>query len=86
MMDDRRKDAEERRRFVAELRQVHHDVKTAQLRIRAHHTVHTYAEQICEAVFPAVAQLGGVISGVSRQFRKSPETVALYKVRDYLKT
>jgi hypothetical protein len=84
-MDDRRKDAEERRRLVAELREVHHDVKTAQLRIRAHRTVRTYGEQIREAVFPAVAQLGGAISDVKRQLRKPAETVALVgEVSKYL--
>jgi hypothetical protein len=84
-MDDRRKNAEERRRLVVELRQVHHDVKTAQLRIRAHRTVGTYGEQIWEAVFPSVAQLGGVIGDVEHNLRKPDKTVALVgKASKYL--
>jgi hypothetical protein len=75
--DDRRKkaddlrqqksdDASERRRLVGELRDVHHAVTTAKLRIRAHRTVRTYGDEIREVVIPKVSQLGGVISDVKR--------------------
>jgi hypothetical protein len=74
--DDRRKrvevaaqqdkdDAVERRRLVGELREVHHAVKTAQLRIMAHRTVLTYGNEIREVVIPQIARLGGVFSDVT---------------------
>jgi hypothetical protein len=74
--DDRRKrvevaaqqdkdDATERRRLVGELREVHHAVKTAQVRIMAHRTVLTYGKEIREVVIPQIARLGGVFSDVT---------------------
>jgi hypothetical protein len=72
--DDRRNDAEERRRLVAELRHVHHCVKTAQLRIRAHKTALTYGIEIRDVMIPAIAQLGGVISDVKHQ-RRNPDPI-----------
>jgi hypothetical protein len=55
----------ERRRLVGELRSVHHDVKTSQLRMKAHRSIRTYGEEMRDVVMPAVAQLGGVISDIN---------------------
>jgi hypothetical protein len=75
--DDRRKkadelnqkksdDASERRRLVGELREVHHAVTTAKLRIQAHKTVRSYGDEIRDVIIPKISQLGGVISDVDR--------------------
>jgi hypothetical protein len=60
-------DASERRRLVSELRQVHHDVTAAKLRINAHKTVKSYGEEIRQVIIPMIAELGGVIMDVNRQ-------------------
>jgi hypothetical protein len=65
-VEERRKRADERRRLVSELREVHHAVTTAKLRIRAHRTVRTYGIEIRDVIMPKVAQLGGVISDLDR--------------------
>jgi hypothetical protein len=59
-------DASERRRLVGELREVHHAVKTAQLRINAHKSVLTYGREIRDVIIPKVSQVGGVLSDVKR--------------------
>ena len=63
-VDARKDHALERRRLVGELRDVHHAVTTAALRIKAHRTVRTYGSEIRDIIMPKVAQLGGVISDV----------------------
>jgi hypothetical protein len=86
LVDDRRRYIDERRRLAAELREVHHAVKTAQLRMRAHQTVRTYGEQIRDSVFPAVAQLGGVISDLPHTNLKPQDAEKYLKeAQDYLK-
>jgi hypothetical protein len=65
-VEERRKRADERRRLVNELREVHHAVTTAKLRIRAHRTVRTYGIEIRDVIVPKVSQLGGVISDLDR--------------------
>lgn len=63
--EQREADSTERQRLVGELRDVHHSVKTAQLRLRAHKTVRAYGNEIRDAVMPAIAQLGGVRSDIN---------------------
>ena len=65
-LQQRRDDASEKRRLVGELRAVHHAIKTAQLRMRAHKSVLTYGKEIREVIIPQVAQLGDVYSDVRR--------------------
>jgi hypothetical protein len=64
-VDERRMEADERRRLVGELREVHHAVTTAKLRINAHRTVRTYGMEIRDVIIPKISQLGGVLSDVN---------------------
>jgi hypothetical protein len=59
-------DASEKRRLVGELREVHHAIKTAQLRMNAHKSVLTYGTEIRDVIIPKISQLGGVFSDVRR--------------------
>jgi hypothetical protein len=82
----------ERHRLVGELRNVHHAVKTSQLRMNAQRSARTYGQEMRDAVMPAVAQLGGVFSDVkahSELFvsteRQEEILTCLNSVGDYLK-